>query len=487
MQKMIKNSMKKFYKNNKGITLISLIVTIVLLIILAGIGIATLTNESSVINQANSAKEKSEIAREKEILELATVKQLRNTNDLQADLLQDELDLELGINKTNVYQSGNSLDVLFNENNRGYSIDNLGEITGPFEKIEDEYAGDITKNNTRTGTNEDSAYIINCIEDLVAFSNMVNTGNTMQNKYVILNRTLDFKSFFSYNNANAKYSYNTITGIYEEDETSLTTIKQLLTTGQGFIPIGIDSTTNYFAGIFDGKGNEIKNIYIDNEALENVGLFGYTKGTIKKLGMVNSQVTGTLNVGSICGMLRTSTGLIQYCYNTGGNILAEDESAGIAGGIVGGISIPYGTGSGSKVLNCYNTGNVVSKKTAGGIVGQAGYQTNINYVYNSGNISGDTAAGGIVGLIDCAQSTSTDKLQYIYNIGNVEETTNNCGALYGQIARLKITTEAYYLKGSCSKPGKIGFGGSISEDMPKEVEEDEMMTLEEFISSYMTY
>ena len=46
--------MKNF--NEKGITLIALLVTIIILIILAGISISTLTGKNGILNQANSAK-----------------------------------------------------------------------------------------------------------------------------------------------------------------------------------------------------------------------------------------------------------------------------------------------------------------------------------------------------------------------------------------------------------------------------------------------
>ena len=42
----------------KGITLIALVITIIVLLILAGVSIATLTGENGILKQANSAKEK---------------------------------------------------------------------------------------------------------------------------------------------------------------------------------------------------------------------------------------------------------------------------------------------------------------------------------------------------------------------------------------------------------------------------------------------
>ena len=53
--------MKKILKNKKGITLVALVVTIVILLILAGISISALTN-TGIFEKAKDAKEKSEVA-----------------------------------------------------------------------------------------------------------------------------------------------------------------------------------------------------------------------------------------------------------------------------------------------------------------------------------------------------------------------------------------------------------------------------------------
>lgn len=364
--------MKDKKKTNKGITLIALVITIIVLLILAGVSIAMLTGKNGILIQAEMAKEETIVGEEKEQIALsyntAKIKKVSNNkeqelneNDLKSQLVdEDKQDVSIA--------SDNELIIVkYNETRNMYSIDKLGNISGPLEQINDEYAGDITKNATRTGDSEESAYIINCIEDLVGLSARVNQGDNFQNKYIQLNRTLDFKSVSSYNNAFEKYSYDSENLMYKKDETSTTSIKYLLNNDLGFIPIGKDST-NCFAGTFNGYGNEIKNLYIDNEELDDVGLFGYSIGTIKKIGMVNSNIVGKSNVGSICGLLCKSTGLIQYCYNVNGTISGESN----AGGIVGGISLPNADAStrGSRVYNCYNTGKVVSEYNAGGIVGQ---------------------------------------------------------------------------------------------------------------------
>ena len=52
--------MRKLFKNEKGITLIALVITIIVLLILAGVSIATLTGDNGIMNRAKGAKEKTE-------------------------------------------------------------------------------------------------------------------------------------------------------------------------------------------------------------------------------------------------------------------------------------------------------------------------------------------------------------------------------------------------------------------------------------------
>ena len=57
--------MKK-QKENKGITLIALVITIIVLLILAGVSIAMLTGENGILSQAAKAKEETEKAQANE-------------------------------------------------------------------------------------------------------------------------------------------------------------------------------------------------------------------------------------------------------------------------------------------------------------------------------------------------------------------------------------------------------------------------------------
>ena len=63
--------MKKIRKNfNKGVTIIALVVTIVVLLILAGISIAAITGDNGIINKSDKARIETEIATYKEQLEV---------------------------------------------------------------------------------------------------------------------------------------------------------------------------------------------------------------------------------------------------------------------------------------------------------------------------------------------------------------------------------------------------------------------------------
>ena len=64
-----KNGLKRF-KNEIGITLIALVITIIVLLILAAVSIATLTGENGILTQANNAKEQTRAGEVEEIIGL---------------------------------------------------------------------------------------------------------------------------------------------------------------------------------------------------------------------------------------------------------------------------------------------------------------------------------------------------------------------------------------------------------------------------------
>ena len=62
--------MKNFVKTNKGITLIALVITIIVLLILAGVTIATLTVDNGILTKAQEASIQTRGAQVEEVINL---------------------------------------------------------------------------------------------------------------------------------------------------------------------------------------------------------------------------------------------------------------------------------------------------------------------------------------------------------------------------------------------------------------------------------
>ena len=117
---------------NKGITLIALVITIIVLLILAGVSIAMLTGQNGILTQAQKAGEQTEIGQEKEAIALAYngAKAENNGGDVDAD----DLNRNFGYNDTDATAEGsNPITVTFKESGRQYTIDENGVISDPVE------------------------------------------------------------------------------------------------------------------------------------------------------------------------------------------------------------------------------------------------------------------------------------------------------------------------------------------------------------------
>ena len=114
---------------DKGITLIALVVTIIVLLILAGVSIAMLTGENGILTQAQNAKKETEEAEEKEKIQLAVLDAISKNNDLTEESLQKEIDNEFGSGETKVYENENeNFSVIFQNKDTNYRIED-GKVT----------------------------------------------------------------------------------------------------------------------------------------------------------------------------------------------------------------------------------------------------------------------------------------------------------------------------------------------------------------------
>ena len=108
-------------KQNTGITLIALVITIIVLLILAGVTIATLTGENGILTQATNAKEKNNSARAEEEVALA-LSNLKIEESIK-DMTQSEKTAFLK-KELESFKSGESVEVNLSKN--GGSINHRG-------------------------------------------------------------------------------------------------------------------------------------------------------------------------------------------------------------------------------------------------------------------------------------------------------------------------------------------------------------------------
>ena len=120
--------MKKL-KKNKGITLIALIVTIIVLLILAGVSITMLLGDNGIINQTQKAKEETIIASEKEVINLSYIncqQENKYDNEINEKDLQEEIK-NYGY-LTEVNKRGKNFIIVFNETQNKYTLLSDGSI-----------------------------------------------------------------------------------------------------------------------------------------------------------------------------------------------------------------------------------------------------------------------------------------------------------------------------------------------------------------------
>jgi hypothetical protein len=228
-------------------------------------------------------------------------------------------------------------------------------------------------------------------------------------------------------------------------------------TGTSFNIIGRGLTK--FTGVFDGNGHTISNFTYDSNGRNDVGLFGHiddANAEIKNVGLINANVIGRNNVGSLAAEL--GRGAIRDCYIEGGSVLGIERVGGLAGfnssgtisncyvdetsvsgsgnfvgGLVGfnggSVSGSYSTGSVSgdwyvgglagyslgQIGQCYSASDVIGNTFTGGLVGNNGGDMGIGSIansYSTGTVAGISSTGGLVGfnakgdIMNCCSTAS---------------------------------------------------------------------------------
>ena len=204
-----------------------------------------------------------------------------------------------------------------------------------------------------------STVTISTLEELKAFRDAVNNGNSCKGQTVELSADIDLK-------------------------------------GEEWTPIGKSGST--FQGVFNGNGHTVSNLVINQPRMSDVGFFGVTtNGEIKNLTIHNADVKGRLDVGAVAGTPYTSkytniklTGDVKvegYAYV--GGMFGKNAYANLTGLTIDANSGSYVKAE-SEEWSTY-VGGVI------GFMGEGGHT--VQDVTSNLNVIGSTCnVGGIVGI-----------------------------------------------------------------------------------------
>ena len=123
--------MKKISKVEKGITLIALVITIIVLLILAGVTIATLMGDNGILTKATESKDKTEEGEEEEKVKLSAMGALAKDNggEIKEQYLDEELANNFGEKGTDYNLEGSGpFTVTIIESGRSYIINADGTV-----------------------------------------------------------------------------------------------------------------------------------------------------------------------------------------------------------------------------------------------------------------------------------------------------------------------------------------------------------------------
>lgn len=250
------------------------------------------------------------------------------------------------------------------------------------------------KNAEEADGSESNPYVIANIDQLKAFADAVNKGNSYAGKYVVLGANLDLSEIAIW------------------------------------APIGNSDhgKTNAFAGTFDGKGYTVSHVNCGKAgaaaSYEAIGFFGVVSGTVKNLNVQIDKFYNTYSgyniaMGGLVGILE-SKAVIDHCSVTGPDFALSDEGneAKVVGGLVGQMK------SNSLVANSWSdiyisAGSLAlnTQISVGGICGQQAHNSLIANSASFGSVvstvmTGKLRVGGLVGqtsgaIYNCYTSSTT--------------------------------------------------------------------------------
>ncbi len=375
--------MKRNFNQKKGITLIALVVTIIVLLLLAGVSISMLTGQNSVLKRAGQAKEKTDQSQLEEEIKLG----LTETN-IEKNVQGTETDIEEYLKKIdNAQVEKKQPDAWYvTRGNSSATVYENGDIVQGKVDIWD-------GNSSSAPAIENGNWQIRTAAELKFFADFVNNANqlTDSQKSEIASK--------GYSENDYVIDDNTVVNLLADIDLGARQSDGVKTYGTEWIPIG-PTTDEKFTGTFDGNNHTIRGVFVKQTG-KFAGIFG-NSDTIKNLKIADSYIYSSDScVGGIVGALREGT--LENCENINTTIVSEEYA-------VGGIA---GQFTGVKIENCSNSGKITGNRYGvGGIVGNW-KSGEIKDCANNGIVTGKYAIAGIVGRF------VEGKIENCINLGNI--------------------------------------------------------------------
>lgn len=399
--------------NNKGITLISLIVTVIIMLILAIVVLNVTVGEKGLIKLTIGTAKKSneEAAREKLQLALEDLRahkyvdEAYNENEYIDNYLKSK---GMNVNSNIVIVDGIAFEI---DRENLLILDRKQAYVTITSKIKERLGNGIvnilvtiesdTQIDTITFPNEDGTTLTLTTDKLTLAKDL---KVELNKKYIVTVKTKDGK-------------ITTKTILFEGDGTKenpfvIRTKEELQAVNEDlsayyilganidltdftFTPIGNSQTP--FTGNIDGTGYTISNLKVEDEEKDNIGLFSCNNGTISNITLENVTIKGKSNVGGLVG------------YNTGtvtgstvsGNVTGLGDNTG---GLIGYV---YSTSARSIIISESGAkGKVVGKAQTGGLIGSlyqesttapGTYAIYVQKSYATGDVEGISNVGGLIG------------------------------------------------------------------------------------------
>lgn len=222
---------------------------------------------------------------------------------------------------------------------------------------------------------------------------------------------------------------------------------------QFWTPIGT-SDARAFEGQFEGNGHTVSGIEIQDPNSDNLGFFGYLKGTVNNLNLQGSINSKTSNAGGMAAVM-TETALIENC-TIDVDVTGKERVGGVAG-----------TNHSGQIINCHSYGDIQGDVKVGGIVGEnwngkVQKCSNAGQVISNGKGFGTYGTGGIAGRSVAMNAV----IEECFNQGNVLSSNECAGGIVGYVNTNGATIRSCYNTGDVSGPesatlSSYGYVGGI--------------------------